>query len=365
MTATTRPPAKRGPTRPATPEQLVEKIRFRISPGAEGVVEIGQALTELRELLPDGQFQTTVRDELDLHPSDTRRYRAIAAHPVLSQRENFSRCPGNLSTLYELSLVDHSVLRRAIASGKVSPRTVAREATELRTGMPAPDDSPVSKPDLNGKGLSHPARFSPEILAVIGDLLHAELLLGHRRVLDPFCGTGKIHTLAGFDTVGVEIEPEWAALAAGTIVGSALALPFTDEYFDAIATSPTYANRNADHHNAADPHLRRSYTFDLGRPLTPGNTGDLQWGKRYRDLHVSAWAEAARVLRPGGAFVLNIKDHTRDRARVAVSSWHVATLMERHGLAFVDCVGVKTDHLAQGENAEARWSELVWLLRKP
>ena len=56
----------------------------------------------------------------------------------------------------------------------------------------------------------HPAKFSAAIL----DRL-AELVPPGSRVIDPFAGTGKVHTLAdlltGTTTVGVEIEPEWAA----------------------------------------------------------------------------------------------------------------------------------------------------------
>jgi hypothetical protein len=49
----------------------------------------------------------------------------------------------------------------------------------------------------------------------------------------------------------------------------------------------------------------------LGRPLTPGNSGALQWGEEYRALHVAVWTECRRVLKPGGIFVLNVKDHIR------------------------------------------------------
>jgi tRNA G10 N-methylase Trm11 len=84
-------------------------------------------------------------------------------------------------------------------------------------------------------------------------------------------------------------------------------LPFADASIDAIVTSPTYGNRLADHHRASDPLLRRSYTHDLGRPLHSENSGAMQWGDAYRAFHRRAWAEAVRVLKPGGRFVLNVK----------------------------------------------------------
>lgn len=216
-----------------------------------------------------------------------------------------------------------------------------------------------TKPDVGG-GVSHPARYSDALLAVF-----AEVLDGYRRVLDPFAGTGRIHELEDHETVGVELEEEWASLHPQTVVGSALALDFPDNSFDAVCTSPTYGNRLADHHDAIDPERRRSYTHDLGRHLSADNSGAMQWGDDYRSFHDRAWAEAARVLRPGGRFVLNIKDHVRDGRRQAVTGWHVGELQHR-GLVVVDIVAVVPRHLAAGANATARAdAEFVIVMDKP
>lgn len=209
------------------------------------------------------------------------------------------------------------------------------------------EPKPLSKPD-HGGGISHPAPFPVAILPIF-----LELLEDHHRVLDPFAGTGRIHELHGHETVGIELEPEWAALHPDTMVGNALALPFEDDSFDAIATSPTYGNRLADHHNAADPESRRSYTHDLGRSLHEDNSGAMQWGDSYCEFHWKAWEEAVRVLRPRGRFVLNIKDHIRGGEWQDVAGWHVHALCSL-GLAVVAARPVVTGQLRVGENAALR-----------
>ena len=210
------------------------------------------------------------------------------------------------------------------------------------------DRPPIPKPDLGG-GLSHPARFSPQILELIATFLPPNR---YDIVLDPFAGTGKIHQLAN-RTLGIEIEPEWARLHADTLVGDATKLPFADGSLDAVATSPTYANRLADNYRTDSAHTRRSYRFDLGRDLHTNNSGQLQWGPAYREMHQQAWAEAHRVLRPAGRLIVNVKDHVRAGVVVPVTAFHIETVTAL-GFVLVEHAAVPVRSLRVGANAGAR-----------
>jgi hypothetical protein len=245
---------------------------------------------------------------------------------------------------------------------------------ESKDPTPRPEWQPT-KPDL-GDGVSHPARYSSELIDLFRQLL-AEYGLPGDNILDPFAGTGRIHDLQadGWETVGIELEPEWANLHPDTRIGDACALPFDSETFGAIVTSPTYGNRLADSHNASDPERRRSYTHDLGRPLSEENSGDLHWRTTppgagamgsydYRNFHAIAWAEAIRVLSPGGLFVLNCCDHVRDGMVQPVTAWHCWAL-GCLGLEYVESRSVETRKLRQGANGNLREQEQIHVFRKP
>lgn len=211
----------------------------------------------------------------------------------------------------------------------------------------------------------HPAKFGFPILEAIRPILASEAPAG--RMLDPFAGTGRVHTFANSDrqTVGVELEPEWAANDPRTIVGDALHLPFPDDSFEAVVTSCCYGNRMADHHEAKDLSVRNTYRHTLGRQLTKGSSAAMQWGHDYREFHEAAWVEARRTLRPGGLFVLNISNHIRKGQEERVMEWHLSFLMGE-GFGLISACSIQTSRLRFGENHQARVpSEFVLAFRTP
>lgn len=218
----------------------------------------------------------------------------------------------------------------------------------------------------------HPSPFTESILVFVAN---AGLLPYRGRLLDPFAGIGRVHKLASrtLQTYGVELEPEWAACHPNTVCGNAMDLPFPDEYFDAVLTSPCYGNRMSDHHVATDGSSRRSYTHDLrrmtgdlGRELHPENAGAMfAWQPVYWDLHKRAWAEVYRVLRPGAPFLLNVSDFFRDGEIVRLVKTHAVLACEL-GFDLKEEHKVRTPRMRHGENAELRAAyEVVLEFRRP
>lgn len=215
--------------------------------------------------------------------------------------------------------------------------------------------------DRNNKNRGHKvhcAKFSDALLPVAVEMLKRPRV---SLVLDPFAGTGKgVDYLrsAGFTAWGIDLEPEWADLSSYVMQGDALALQWPAGYFDAVFTSPTYGNRMADKDLRAS--VAGTYAKSLGRHASEGSSCHLQWGEPYRVFHRAAWAEAWRVLRPGGYFLLNIKNHIRAKVEVDVSGWHVRAL-EELGFVGVESRWIPTPSLRNGQNGGAR-VEGEWLV---
>lgn len=202
----------------------------------------------------------------------------------------------------------------------------------------------------------HPAKFTPAVLECIKDLLRM-VSPGWARIIDPFYGTGRLGVALADDqrffVCGTEIEHEWAVQGPNAVRGNALQLPFADGTFDGAVTSCTYANRMADSHDAKDGSKRLTYRHQLGRKLHEDNSGQMQWGERYKLFHRQAWAELHRVIRPGGFFILNVADHIRGGERIGVSAWH-REAVETTRFSWEMTEWVDTPKMGFGANAKAR-----------
>lgn len=222
----------------------------------------------------------------------------------------------------------------------------------------------------------HPAKFSDPIIPVLASFLEPGWT-----VIDRFAGVGRIHEVRNHvdvTTFGVELEPEWAHAHPGTWCGDAMDVTGEDRW-DAEVTSVTYGNRFADKHNAQERcracggtgcadlldrvpcqkcggkgvrnHHRRGYTHNLGRQLTPGNSGGLQWGNEYRDFH-QAWLKSSYEL-VRRRLVLNVSDHIRRKERQRVVEWFIGAATDV-GFELVGATAVPTSRMRDGSNRESR-----------
>lgn len=245
----------------------------------------------------------------------------------------------------------------------------------------------------------HPAVFSPNCLAAIRAHVTAEQArLGQRpKVIDPFAGTGAIHTLEDVDnvawTVGVELEPEWSCAHERTVCGDARNLipQFGVGGFDIVATSPCYGNRMADIYDGRgacracagtgfqpksvgcvrcngtgqDMSRRSTYRIALGRLPTEGSSAAMQWGDAYRGLHEVVIGQMLAVLKPGGLALVNMSNHIRQGQVQPVVDWWVVTMIEAGFL--LDVVErIPTRRYRFGANHGARVDgERLLVMRKP
>jgi hypothetical protein len=216
----------------------------------------------------------------------------------------------------------------------------------------------------------HPAKFSDPILVVINEVLAAESKRQGRllRVLDPMAGVGRIHELDRqyvSETIGVEIETEWAMAHPGTEQGDATALRWPDGAFSVTISSPPYANRMADSFNARDNSRRITYKHLLGRDLTPGSGARLQWGNAYREWASRVLDEMIRVTEEGGLVCINISNHIRNFKEQPVSEWW-RDKMIASGLKLEKSIPIRTSRMRFGENNAARVkNEWLFVMRKP
>lgn len=222
--------------------------------------------------------------------------------------------------------------------------------------------------------LKHPAPFSASILEALALGLEG----AHGILLDPFAGTGRVHSLArpGLRTIGIELEVPWlrhSAVYASTMRADACSLPLRSRCVDFIATSPCYGNRFADHHQARDGSQRRSYTHDL-RAMTgdnayvmhPRNAGTMRFSSwAYKVLHQEAWAECFRVMKRGGLMLLNVSNFVEAHREVLAARWHLLTCLAA-GFDVEQIRRIPTPRLRHGENREHRVDgEMVLYLRRP
>ena len=202
----------------------------------------------------------------------------------------------------------------------------------------------------------HPAQYTEALLPTM-----ARMLRGCRRILDPMAGAGGVRKLAAWLPGAAfylnELEPEWAEQARAHC-GDARALPWPAGYFDGLCVSPPYGNRMRDGFLPTDAngrYSRRTYAASLRRPLSAGSAAAKAFrpGGEYCALMAAIWQECTRLLTPGAAFVLNVKDFIEAGRVQPVTAWHVETL-QALGYTLEERIDVRTPGFRHGQNGAAR-----------
>lgn len=215
--------------------------------------------------------------------------------------------------------------------------------------------------------IKHPATYTDSFLPIFSNLLS-----GKKVVLDPFAGTGKLAIIKDYGFEGQvwcnELEQEWATSSSYNVdkwnIGDARDLSWAVGV-DAICTSPTYGNRMADSHNARDKSRRITYTHYLGRKLSDGNSGGMQWGDQYKHLHEQVWNECWKILPSDGLMIVNVSNHIRSGNEVDVVGWHVDCL-KSIGFMPVEHIRVHTPRMRFGANSDKRiMDESILVFLKP
>ena len=108
-------------------DQKLGELRQR---DIESILARGQLLIEAHEELERGSYEATVKRHMDL--GDARKYRIIAAHPVISNRGHVHALPPSMRTLYELTRLPHDVLQAKLKDGSINPRTERKDVAAWR-----------------------------------------------------------------------------------------------------------------------------------------------------------------------------------------------------------------------------------------
>jgi len=276
----------------------------------------------------------------------------MARKPKFAGRLGAAVRSGQLSPAEARMIQDYSEAHQRLEDG-TDPKRCLRVAKLWRRER---------EREIDGRPRPHHSRFNPGIIESI------EARIGDSKmILDPMAGTmERLRVLEDRDrgwhqVWGIEYEQEWVDGYPHTRLqqGDARKLPFPSEHFDAIVVSPSYGNRDSDRTGDWwDNADRKTYAAALGRNVSEGSLCVPFEDERYKTGHTLAWAESVRVLKTGGLFVINLKNHIKKGQIIRVSQWHRNVLRDVLGMEEIDDTSIATKGRLSGENYDVR-AELV------
>src|SRR6266516_5506290 len=112
-------------------DEFVRLITDRRTRAVENIVAIGQHLREAKEELDHGEFGPMLK-RIQFSEGTARKYMAIAAHPVISNRSNWNALPPSWTTLYELTKLPHGIFQARIDDDTITPEFEGTAVASLK-----------------------------------------------------------------------------------------------------------------------------------------------------------------------------------------------------------------------------------------
>jgi N6-adenosine-specific RNA methylase IME4 len=109
---------------PRTAADYAAKITACCISSVEAILEIGRLLTSGKAVLPHGEFEAMVENDLPFGARSARMLMAVAGDPRLQIGTTGSVLPPSWRTLYEISRLDDTTFQARIADGTICPDMV-------------------------------------------------------------------------------------------------------------------------------------------------------------------------------------------------------------------------------------------------
>jgi hypothetical protein len=137
-------------------QEWARRINRSMAESVAAILATGRAFIDAKAQLKHGEFErlfkgheNAVAEPVQCSARTARMFMTIATHPMLSDRKHASVLPASWYSLYELTKLPASTLRKALADGRVHPGMRRREVTKIKEADPTAP-VPIVAPGAGG-----------------------------------------------------------------------------------------------------------------------------------------------------------------------------------------------------------------------